>query len=59
MGAHHILNEKQTELKQKQHQNLNNLFYMIPDGACQNMLTDCSRLRRLLISSRQTAGNVP
>ena len=29
MGAHHILNDKKTELKQKQHQNLNNLFYDI------------------------------
>ena len=29
MGAHHILNEKTPELKQKQHQNLNNLFYDI------------------------------
>ena len=29
MGAHRILNEKKTELKQKQHQNLNNLFYDI------------------------------
>ena len=29
MGAHQILNEKSANLKQKQHQNLNNLFYDI------------------------------
>ena len=29
MGAHQILNEKSAKLKQKQHQNLNNLFYDI------------------------------
>ena len=35
------------------------ISFMISEGECQNMRTDCSRLCRLLNSSRQSADTVP